>query len=169
MVLIHWLTLAAAIMVAGAGAPALKNDISPAALKKLTGNVFDATELVATPLKATGNGAFDAHHAWYRLTDNSGAHFGWLCMAAAKGRYEYFDYAAVYDTTRVLRHISIVAYRSDYGYGIQNRGWLKKLEGRQPDNHYEYGKNVDAISGSTYSASSMVSDLNDIRKNFTKE
>ena len=57
--------------------------------------------------------------------------------------------------------IKILKYRSEYGYEISNKGWLKQFYGKQK-NHFEYRKDIDALSGATFSAQSLVNDINSI-------
>ncbi len=83
---------------------------------------------------------------------------GLLLLASSKGRYEYFDYMVLYDTLFRILDIEILVYRSDHGYEIMNKGWLKGFFG-QTGCGLQYGKEIDAISGATFSADSITRDL----------
>lgn len=166
MVLIRYIGVLAVFVVSWAGFPAEGRFESAEWLQKVTGGIFKASSLKAAKLLPTGNEDFDKRHIWYRVDETSRGLCGYLCYGQAKGRYEYFDYVAVFDTERVLRFVKITAYRSDYGYGIQNQAWLRQLVGWKPGHPLEYGKNVDALSGATLSGHSLVEDLKAIGNNF---
>lgn len=82
-----------------------------------------------------------------------------VVFSSAKGRYEFFDYMIIINSKREIIDIKILKYRSEYGYEITNKGWLRQFYSK-PYNSFEYRKNVDALSGATYSAQSLVSDIN---------
>lgn len=168
MVLIRYIGVLVVLVVSFAGFPANGRFDSPEWLKKVTGGVFNNSTISVSKLLPTGNVAFDKHHVWYRVEDKSKGVCGYLCYAQAKGRYEYFDFVAVFDTERVLRNVKITTYRSEYGYGIQNPSWLRQLAGWRPGNPLEYGKNVDAVSGATLSGQSLIDDLKEIGTNFPR-
>ena len=83
---------------------------------------------------------------------------GYLCITTAKGRHDYFDYLAIFNPDHSIRHIEILEYRSEYGYEISNKRWLSQFEGRMGCD-LVYGEDIDAISGATYSASSITEDV----------
>ena len=83
---------------------------------------------------------------------------GYTVMTAAKGRYDYFDYLVIYDPGLVILNIQVFEYRSDHGYEICNKKWLNQFEGKRGCD-LNYGKEIDAISGATYSAFSITEDL----------
>lgn len=83
---------------------------------------------------------------------------GYLVLTSAKGRYDYFDYCVIYKPDIEILRIAILTYRSDYGYEISNKSWLKQFYGSSGCS-LEYGQDIDAISGATLSASSLTKDL----------
>jgi len=84
-----------------------------------------------------------------------------VIYSSAKGRFEYFDYLIILNTKNEVSFIKILKYRSEYGYEISNKGWLKQFYNK-PLRRFEYGKEIDTISGATFSASSLVEDINQI-------
>lgn len=84
-----------------------------------------------------------------------------VVLSSAKGRFENFDYMVIMKPYPEIIDIKILKYRSEYGYEISNKGWLKKFYGKQAV-RFEYGKNIDVLSGATFSANSLVNDINQI-------
>lgn len=93
----------------------------------------------------------------YRLF-GKGDFIGLLLLTSAKGRYDYFDYMVLYDTSLRIIMVDILVYRSDHGFEIMNKGWLKQFKGSDGCD-LEYGKDIDAISGATFSASSITKNI----------
>lgn len=83
---------------------------------------------------------------------------GFLVISSAKGRFDYFDYAVIYDVDLRIIRVTVLEYRSDHGYEITNKGWLKQFVGKKGCD-LSYGKNIDAISGATISAGSITTDI----------
>ena len=83
---------------------------------------------------------------------------GILLLASAKGRYEYFDYMVLYDNTLNIIQVDILVYRSDHGYEIMNKGWLKQFIGSKGCD-LVYGRDIDALSGATLSAGALTTDI----------
>lgn len=83
---------------------------------------------------------------------------GYIIISSARGRHEYFDYCVIYNNDLSIRNVEVLVYRSDHGYEIMNKRWLKQFVG-QNGCGLEYKKDIDAISGATYSASSITKDL----------
>jgi hypothetical protein len=83
---------------------------------------------------------------------------GYLLLTTAKGRYEYFDYCVVYSPELEVIMVSVLTYRSDHGYEICNKSWLKQFSGSRGCD-LTYGKEIDAISGATLSATSLTEDI----------
>ena len=86
-------------------------------------------------------------------------HIGLLIVTTAKGRYDYCDYCVIYNDDCKIRHIEILVYRSDHGYEIASKSWLKQFYGEKGCGML-YGDQIDAISGATFSASSISADIN---------
>jgi major membrane immunogen (membrane-anchored lipoprotein) len=57
---------------------------------------------------------------------------------------------------RITPTVSITQIGS---YEIANKGWLRQFYSK-PYTRFEYRKNVDALSGATFSSQSLVNDVN---------
>ena len=49
----------------------------------------------------------------------------------------------------------VIKYREAYGGEISNKGWLRQFENRNKNSSYEISKDIDGISGATFSVKSM--------------
>jgi hypothetical protein len=83
---------------------------------------------------------------------------GYLIVTTAKGRYDYFDYMVIYEPDLSIRQVSILVYRSDHGDEIASKKWLAQFVGKDGCG-LALGLQVDAISGATYSATSITEDI----------
>lgn len=98
-------------------------------------------------------------HEYYLFDSENGNKGVTVVFSTVKGRFEYFDYMIIINSSLEIINIKILKYRSEYGYEITNKGWLKQFYNK-PFSHFEYRKNVDALSGATFSAQSLVNDVN---------
>lgn len=100
----------------------------------------------------------DDYHACYEIYSGDSV-VGSKVFATAKGRYDYFDYLLLLDSEHSVKAIKILRYRSDHGYQIASGKWLESFYGYDGESRLEPGKDIDAISGATISASSLCNDL----------
>lgn len=96
--------------------------------------------------------------SFYSIVENDSV-VGILSLSSAKGRYDNFDYGMVLTNTFEVKKILVLKYRSNYGYQIANKRWLKQFQGLKPSKKFNYGKEVDAISGATLSGPAFVMDV----------
>ena len=83
---------------------------------------------------------------------------GYAVITSAMGRHDYFDYLIIFNADLEIEKVRVFEYRSDHGYEICSKKWLKQFEGRSAGD-FHYGKDIDAISGATLSASSLTKDI----------
>ena len=95
---------------------------------------------------------------FYRVTDQRDQLAGYLILASSKGRYDYFDYMILVSRTVMVEKVEILVYRSDHGSEICSKSWLKQFSGNRGE-PLDYGKDIDALSGATFSASSLSRDI----------
>ncbi len=94
-----------------------------------------------------------------------GGTVGYAYVSRAKGRSETFDYAVIFDGNLSTRQVKVLDYRSPHGEAITGRSWLKQFANKTIDYLFEYHKNVDSMSGATISATSIIEDVNLVKKN----
>lgn len=95
---------------------------------------------------------------FYRVNDPGDQLAGYLILASSKGRYDYFDYMILASRAGMVEKVEILVYRSDHGSEICSKSWLKQFTGNSGE-PLEYGKDIDALSGATFSASSLTGDI----------
>lgn len=83
---------------------------------------------------------------------------GYLMATRALGRYDYFDYLLAYGPDLTVRGLIITVYRSSHGAAVCQKKWLSQFEGYAGED-LTLGKEIDAVSGATISAASLVKDL----------
>lgn len=83
---------------------------------------------------------------------------GYVLSTEAKGRYDYFDYSVYYSEELVVKGVIVTVYRSTHGAAICQRKWLSQFNGYDGEK-LTLGRQIDAISGATFSAESMVQDI----------
>jgi len=95
--------------------------------------------------------------------NNGDTKLGLVVLTTAKGRYDNFDFMIIYNTNYEIELIKILVYRSDYGAEITAKRWLSQFYSKQKDS-LKYGSDIQAISGATFSASSLTKNVNRINK-----
>jgi len=93
----------------------------------------------------------------YRIMDSEEIR-GYLLSTRAKGRYDYFDYSVIFSKDLIVRKVIVTVYRSTHGAAICQKNWLSQFEGYQ-GRALELGRDIDAVSGGTLSATSLVGDI----------
>ena len=83
---------------------------------------------------------------------------GYVLSTEAKGRFDYFDYSVYYSEELVVMGVIVTVYRSTHGAAICQRKWLSQFNGYDGE-ELILGREIDAISGATFSAESMVLDI----------
>lgn len=83
---------------------------------------------------------------------------GYMLRSSAKGRYENFDYIVFYNPNLAVLGLKVTVYRSTHGAAICQTKWLGQFQG-YAGGELILGKDIDAISGASISAQSMVEDM----------
>jgi hypothetical protein len=83
---------------------------------------------------------------------------GYLLSTSAKGRFDHFDYSVIFSEDKAVLQVIVTVYRSSQGAAICQKNWLSQFEGYKGGG-LELGSDIDAVSGGTISATSMVKDI----------
>jgi len=83
---------------------------------------------------------------------------GFMLSTQKKGRFDFFDYSLFYTKDLSVLKVLVTTYREDHGAAVSNKGWLKQFSGYN-GGKLLLGKDINAISGATISATSMVMDI----------
>lgn len=83
---------------------------------------------------------------------------GFLFSTRAKGRYDYFNYSIIYAEDLTVLEVLVTVYRSTHGAAICQKKWLSQFKDYRGD-PIALGSDIDAVSGGTLSATSIVSDI----------
>ena len=141
------------------------NNTSRKKIDKTLAKFIQSENYTLRPLESPGDSIFAKEIAYdtgdfYEIVQEDGVK-GILYVGSAKGRYDWFDFIVIFNLERKIEKVEIIVYRSDYGFEIMNKSWLAQFTGTSGC-EAEYGKNVDAISGATLSASSLTRAINDL-------
>jgi hypothetical protein len=98
---------------------------------------------------------------FYRILDKAGETAGTLILTDAQGRFEKFDLMVVVDPANKISLIRILKYRSEFGSEITNKKWLAQFYNK-PENTFVFRKNIDAVSGATFSTQGLINEINAI-------
>ena len=86
---------------------------------------------------------------------------GYAVDAQGKGRYDMFYYVIYYTEDLQIDWIRITGYFSNHGGQISSKKWLKQFYGFGGGD-LNYGKDIQAISGATKSATSITKGIAEI-------
>lgn len=73
--------------------------------------------------------------------------------------FEYFDYFLLLDTNNQVVWVKVYNYQATQGHEVMSRGWLNQFKGLLPGESLEFGRDIEAISGATVSASALTEDI----------
>lgn len=80
-------------------------------------------------------------------------------LIKGNGRFHKFYYLLVVSNNNIILSMEMVDYPSEYGIGATAKKWLSGFTGKRPGT-LEYGRNIDAVTGSTITAKSIVDGIN---------
>ena len=112
----------------------------------------------------TENEYYSVHDTLFRFREGESEPGGYLVISSAKGRFDRFDFMILYNHNRKLLEVRVLTYRSEYGSQITSKAWLRKFSELDMEKDIQYGEDIDAISGATFSASSITREINRINK-----
>jgi len=101
--------------------------------------------------------AQEEHSSLFTLSADS-EFAGYLALTSSKGRFERFEYMVLYSKDVVVKKVKVLQYNSSRGTEITAKRWLRQFEGCKGET-LKYGKDIQAISGATYSATSITEDI----------
>lgn len=86
---------------------------------------------------------------------------GYVILANGMGRYDEFTFLVLTNPDKSTRLVRVVNYVSEHGGEISSKKWLEQFVGYK-GGALKYGDDIQAISGATYSASSITHRMNEI-------
>ncbi|MCK4746048.1 MAG: FMN-binding protein [Bacteroidales bacterium] len=147
-----------------AGARAEGNPYSEKTIKralKYANKVWSEHEVGLEPLVADpSSGNYSSQDTLFKLIGMESTHLGYLLLSSAKGRFDFFDFMVIYTRELELVELRILVYRSEQGSQVTSRVWLKQFYGSPPFENKQYGSDVNALSGATFSAKSLTEQVN---------
>jgi Na+-translocating ferredoxin:NAD+ oxidoreductase RnfG subunit len=87
--------------------------------------------------------------------EGDGGVAGYAIKDAEIGLHELIDYAVRFDPSGAVSRLEIMAYREPYGDEVRGERFRKQFIGKTANDRLVAGKDVDIISGATYSSKAM--------------
>lgn len=100
----------------------------------------------------------DKNHNYYKILNNETL-IGYYVFAEAYAMGSKFDYFYITSVGKRILYAEVLTFRSIKGGQIKDKSWMSQFIGYDGNNKLEYGVNVDAISGATKSAESLIEDI----------
>lgn len=86
-------------------------------------------------------------------------------LSSNSDEFEHFWCLVIYDRSLKIKRVQILEYNASHGEQICSQGWLKQFNGHSGCD-ISYSNDVDAVSGATISAISLIERLNYICATF---
>jgi hypothetical protein len=132
---------------------------------KTTGKILAREDIKTESLVLNaGSSSYSRNDTVFRLYGSSSDPLGYLIITAARGRFDLMDLMVLYGPDLEVIEVRILIYRSDYGSQVTSKSWLRQFSELPAGEEPVYGENIDALSGATFSASSVTSTLNRLNR-----
>lgn len=79
--------------------------------------------------------------------------------------FEYFDYFFITDKNIQVKKVKIYNYQATHGHEVMSSGWLRQFRGYTGEKELRYGRDIEAISGTTISAKALNDDIKNTLNN----
>ena len=76
------------------------------------------------------------------------------------GKTMPITFMVIFNEDQRVIHSSIIKYREGYGGEISGKRWLAQYKGMSKDSLYQFGKEIDGITGATISVKSFSKGIN---------
>jgi hypothetical protein len=102
-------------------------------------------------------GAPLAKKTWAVYLDEVGEHkrTGYAVLDQEVGLHEFIDYGVRFDLAGAVRRLEIRTYREPYGDEVRSERFRSKFVGKTANDPFVAGKDIDIISGATYSSRAL--------------
>jgi Na+-translocating ferredoxin:NAD+ oxidoreductase RnfG subunit len=123
---------------------------------------FGTNTVLANPISGyeSNSKQYQINNVW--TIERSNQVVAYLFDISIKGRAHTFTSLVLMDTAASVLQVRITSYPSTHGVQITNRRWLSKLK-IDSATKYQYGENVDALSGATISAKGLINSIESLR------
>lgn len=138
------------------------------AMKEKAGSIWKQNQV---QVKALALAKAETQQQFYSIhKDNRKLGYGYIarvatCMPAkcpqmrTGSKTEYFDYFMLLSPRGKVKTVNILSYHATRGHEIRNKRWLRQFVDFAGAHELIYGKDIQALSGATISATSMTNDV----------
>lgn len=78
-----------------------------------------------------------------------------VIVDAVRAKSAFITMMTTIDSTNCIEKLDILDYKGDRGRRVDDSTWLAQFTGKHADSDFEIGKNIDAVTGATYSAAAI--------------
>lgn len=146
-------------------------------LHKSLEQYFEKEDYLKKELQVSDSILYNTNSYFYHVENRSQTQGVYLVITIANGcklggcdiehgqeeEFEQFYVLSLFTEESKLVALKIIDYPSEHGYEVTSKWWLKQFI-KQQKNSYEYGKNIDGISGATISVKSMIREMTYLKK-----
>ncbi len=130
-----------------------RGDVDP----HVTYKSFKLTDDEATDIaKRLGVNASALKRDWsIYVGAREGQRVGYAVLDKEVGLHEYIDYGVRFGLSGAIEDVEIMAYRENYGDQVRQERYRRKFVGKTASDPIVAGRDIDIISGATYSSRSV--------------
>ncbi len=130
----------------------LKEELgSSAKLSKETFALSDAQKKEIAKIAESGDESF----TFYYGKSAEGALEKACTVLSQKGKEGPMTLGACFDPKGVVKSVRVLEHQEERGKPIAEKGFLSQFQGKKVSDAFQVGKDVDAVSGATYSSRSV--------------
>ena len=131
----------------------LKSELSTSA--KMGKETFPLTAEQKKELQAIAPDASDESITFYYGRSDSGVMEKACTVLPQKGKEGPLSVGVCYDSAGLVQSVKILSHEEERGKGIESSSFLKQFNGKKVSDAYIVGKDVDGITGATWSSKAM--------------
>ena len=91
----------------------------------------------------------------YGVSQGNSQPFAFVLFAEAMGKVDTFTFLIIFQPDGVIKKVSVLLYKENYGGEIASKRFLRQFEGKANGLSMEYNENIDGISGATISVQAI--------------
>jgi Na+-translocating ferredoxin:NAD+ oxidoreductase RnfG subunit len=98
---------------------------------------------------------FFGDYVYLWLICDSDSISGFAILDNVYGKSMPITFLTIFDYSGSITLVDIIRYREPFGGAIASRNWLDQFIGKNSEDNFTFGKNIDSITGATISVGSV--------------
>jgi Na+-translocating ferredoxin:NAD+ oxidoreductase RnfG subunit len=91
----------------------------------------------------------------YNVRKGNSDHPEYVLFDEAPSKVDTFIYMVIFNKDGVIKKVSVLLYKENYGGEIASKRFLRQFEGKTNGQEMQYNQDIDGISGATLSVRSI--------------